>query len=164
MLSFFSIFAPDVTGSPGAHQPMARDEYANLYNNYQVIMTHFRIEAVVNGSLPVCLGYSIRRDSATATGQQYIEMGESTYKVLTDNDAANGKGTLFGKVNIANELGIAPNNDSLEASMGSDPSETLYLHIFAFAIDNAGDANAMDLAITMDYHTKFREKKLLTQS
>ena len=143
---------------------MARDEYANLYNNYQVIMNHFRIEAVVNGNVPVCFGYSIRRDSTTATGQQYIEMGESTYKVLTDNDAANGKGTLFGKVDIASELGLAPNNDALEAAMGADPNETLFLLIFAFAIDNTMDANQMDLAITLDYHTKFREKKLLTQS
>ena len=164
MLFLFSIFAPDVTGSPGAHQPMARDEYATLYNNYQVIMNQFRLEGVVASSQPVVFGYSIRRDSTTATGQQYIEMGDSQYRVLGDVDSAKGQGMLTGKKFISSELGLAPNNDDLEASMGSDPSETLFLHIFAFAVAAGLDPPTMDVAITMDYHTKFREKKLLTQS
>lgn len=143
---------------------MARDEYATLYNNYQVIMNQFRLTAVVGSSLPVVFGYSIRRTSTPATGQQYIEMGDGQYRVLGDVDASKGQATLFGKKVISSELGLSPSNDDLEASMGSDPNETLFLHIFAFGVNNGLDPPSMDIAVTLDYHTKFREKKLLAQS
>lgn len=143
---------------------MGRDEYAALYNNYQVISASFRIDGCVSGSVPIVLGYSVRRDSVVATGQRYIEMGETTFKVLNDSDGNTGHQMLNGYVNIANESGLVPSNSDLESVMGNDPSETLYLHIFAFALDAAQDPAVMDLAITLDYFTKFREKKILAQS
>lgn len=143
---------------------MARDEYAALYNNYQVISTSFRIDATVSGSVPIILGYSIRRDSTTATGPRYIEQNPTKYKVFSNDDANRASQTLSGTANIANELGIPASHDDLEAVQGADPSETLYLHIFAFAISTSVDPSALTLAITMDFNTKFREKKLLAQS
>lgn len=164
-LSFlFSIFAPDVTGSSGAHQPMARDEYSALYNNYQVLSNSFRIDASVSGSVSCIVGYSIRRDSVTAVGPRYIEQAPTKYKVFSFDDANRATQTLTGSANIANELGLSPTNDELETTQGSDPNETLYLHIFAFALNPTQDPNEIRVAITMDYMTKFREKKLLTQS
>lgn len=144
---------------------MARDEYASLYNHSQVIATSFRIDAVSNGSHALVVGYSVRRDSATTNGGRYIEMGETNFKILAPNDAVGGgKATLLGRVDIANELGLQPTNSTLESELTASPSELLYLHIFTFAIDATQDPNAVDLTLTMDFDTKFREKKILNPS
>lgn len=91
-------------------------------------------------------------------------MGEGSYKTANDPDGAKGHRFLTGYVNVANELGLQPENDNLEALVSQDPSDVLYLHIFAFGVDVGQDPGTLDTSIHVDYYSKFREKKLLTQS
>lgn len=143
---------------------MARDEYAQIYNHYQVLASKFRLDFTTSGSVPMIVGFSIRKNTTVSTVAKYIEMGEGNYIVLGNDDSNRASRTLTGYVNIANAIGSVASNDTMEADIGGNPSEELYLHIFAAANDTSLDPAAMDTAIQIDYDTKFREKKLLAQS
>lgn len=110
------------------------------------------------------VGYSIRKGSAVSTGPTYIEMGDTRYKMMNDNDGNRGSVTLYGSADIANELAMPVSSDDLDADMSANPTEELFLHVFAYALDSASDPNAIRCAVTIDYSTKFREKKTLTTS
>lgn len=76
----------------------------------------------------------------------------------------NGEAHLFGRTNVANYMGLDPSSDKLEAFGTANPEEELYLHVFAFALNPSLDPNVIDVGVTIDYDSKWRQKKLLTQS
>lgn len=142
---------------------MGRDEYSTYYNRYQVTNTNFNIDFAMSGSVPIYVGYSIRRSDATRLGQDYIEMGDTKHTILTDSDG-NGSTTLKGSVNMANWLGREVASDGLGATVGNDPSVQLFLHVFAYALDPAQDPSTLKVGATMNYATVWREKKFLARS
>lgn len=110
-------------------------------------------------------GYAVMRSSTVQTGTQYIEMGdESKFKLMAHDDGNAAKITLKGNVNIANYLGLSPSATELEADIGANPSEEVFLHLFVYSINNAFDPGAVNATVTMSYNTKFREKTFLSLS
>lgn len=159
-----STFAPDLTGSANAHQPRGRDEYAAAYRHYQVLGSKWRLDFNTGGSVAMYVGWCIRRQATTTSINDYIEGGDVKYSILGDNDASTGYKSVYGSVNVANYMGLSPTNALLEADNAASPSEQLYLHVFAVALDASLDAQPVDIGVTFDMDVKWREKRLLTQS
>lgn len=125
----------------------------------------WKIDFANAGTIPLYVGWCIRRKSAVDTGNSYIESGDVAYRLVNDGDGGNGAATLMGSTNIANYLGLQPSNSDLEADITASPTEELFLHVFAFAMTSqALDPNTVDVGVTLDYTTKWREKILLAQS
>lgn len=162
LIVVYRIFDPDVTG--GGHQPNGRDQFMAAYKRFQVLNTRFRIDFAQVSQEPLYVGWAIRRSVTTSSVQDYIEQGDMAYTIVGDTDGSNGVKTMQGSAVIANHVGAETAASGLEGTDTAEPDEQLYLHVFAGAMSSTYNAVAMRVGITLDYVTKFREKKVLAAS
>lgn len=106
-------------------------------------------------------GWAIRRSNVIANFEDYIEMGDSKYKTVSNNAAGPANGDLSGSVNVAKWLGLNPSNSRLESEISTNPDETLFLHVWLTG-DSLTEPGNMTIDCVLDYTCKFREKKRLT--
>lgn len=124
----------------------------------------FKCGFASEGSIPMYVGWCLRRLSTTSTLNDYIESGDCAYRILGDADGGSGVQTLMGSVNIGNYLGLDQTDNDLEAGYLANPTEQLYLHVFCAAMAPTLDPNAISAGVTIDYDTKWRERALQVQS
>jgi len=149
----------------GGGQPRGHDEYALIYQHYQVMNSTWKVTFNTNTtSQHNIVGWAIRRTSTVNTSKDYIESGDSKYKVMGTDGASNGTAVLSGKVDIGKWLGLESSNERLENSFGGNPQEELFLHVFTSGANAGTNPAAINFQIEMNFDTKMREKKILISS
>lgn len=144
----------------GGHQPKGFDEYKAIYAHYQVLAAKIRVDMPSSLNEQVIVGISIKRTAThNSVITNYIEDGDCVWSnghIMNDRP-------LTKNVNVANWLGMSASNDRLEAGVTSNPEEQLYYHVWVSGL-GAVDEASRQLLVTIDYTSKFRERKALAQS
>lgn len=157
-----SIFDPDSTGV--GHQPLYRDQYAAIYDQYTVlgakITATFQPYQVDQAWVIGIVGDDDSSISSTLTTR--MEQNNSVWRLIGTNDG--GPYQLSLTYSPIKDIGVDVKNDGYsQTAVGSNPSE-----LFCFAVW-ASEANATltgmcQVAIEIEYTVKFAELITPTQS
>lgn len=159
-----SIFDPEWTGA--GHQPMGHDELSGVFERYQVFRVDYHIEFVnLDGSNPQRVGYRISDSSATTTTpSDNIEQGQVEWNYIGPLGSEPKKFT--GTVKNSDVHGISYRqymaNDDYGAVFGNNPTEDVFLHVWADGID--ADTSNIKATVHLVYHTKLMGSRLMTAS
>jgi hypothetical protein len=149
-----SIFDPDATGI--GHQPMFRDNYASIYDQYVVIgskiTVHFAAQTAQNWAVGICGD----DDSAfSPTLSVKMESNNSVYTVL--NGTGSGARTLTMTFEPNEDFGVDAKSDgSSQTTMGSNPSELWCFGVWGHLID-ASLTGKLDFTVEIEYTVKCSE-------
>lgn len=156
-----SIFDPDVSGV--GHQPMWRDNYANIYNNYVVIGSKITVTFCGKTS-GVNQIYGIVADddsSISVTGDALLEMNNSVSACGGPTISGCEPVTLTSTFEPLEAFGVDAKDDGASATnTGSSPSQGFYWGVWAVSMD-ASSTSLVDIKVEIDYTVKFTE--LITQ-
>lgn len=159
-----SIFDPDQTGV--GHQPLYRDQYADLYNKYVVIGS--KITAYVcNTGTASALTVGIVGDddgSFSSTSTTRMEQSNSTFTMLGKSGSGNDCATLVCTYEPRRDTGVDAKSDgSSSTSQGSNPSDTYHWALWCTSSDQTS-TNVLNALIEIEYTVKFSELVTPTQS
>lgn len=154
------MYDPDTAA--GGHQPRGYDEYTAIYQHYQVKACKFKINFMTDNSVPMMVGWAIRRSSTAEEFNDYIEGGDCKWDNLGQSTGMDTQ-MLSGTVNVAKWLGVSESNDRLESPFSANPDEQLYLHVWVTG-DSISEPGSVTSDTVLDYTAYMREKKILTQS
>jgi len=153
-----SIFDPDVTGV--GHQPMYRDTYATIYNQYVVIgskiTVHFMPQADSAGTSNFIVG--ITGDDNNAFPTSVTDKMEQNNSVWTTTGAVGSDPRILTMTFEPNEcFGIDAKSDgSAQTAQASNPTELWCFGVWAHVIDATRTAK-IDFAVEIEYTVKFSE-------
>lgn len=146
-----SIFDPDVTGV--GHQPMYRDQYAALYENYVVLGSKISVE-FVNHNTGSGAVVSISGDNDT-TIVSAVDTRTEQSNAISAAMAPASKNTLFMNYSPEKHLGTADTDTGITAT-GSSPTNQWYYGIAACHIDSTSSLTVYARVI-IEYTVKFTE-------
>lgn len=156
------IFDPDISGV--GHQPLYRDQYAAIYDQYVVIgskiTAHFLNSTAVNY---VC-GIVGDDDSSVTTVVETL--GEQNNSVWGSGGPLTGmpKTVLTMDFEPLRDFGVAAEDDgSSQTATGTNPTELWVYGVWAAAAD-ASSGITINLAVEIEYTVKFAELLTPTQS
>lgn len=136
-----SIFDPDFTGT--GHQPLWHDTYSTIYETYRVLGSQMTITFApsvysYNGSFgPYVVGITGNRVSTSALGysnvQQLMESADTTFDVIGLDSAR----TITLDYSPSSKLGTSATEDTVGASVGSNPPNAYYGHVWVTQVNGA---------------------------
>ena len=150
-----SIFDPDFTGV--GHQPVNHDQYALIYERYQVTSVKYILYMQPNNAI-VCIGGIFISDaiSTSTDPREYIENGQCNWRYLASGEGV-GPVKITGQVALATVHGINyqqyMSNDDYGANFGASPVENAFLTVFAAGVGSA-DAGTVGGWIELEYRCK----------
>lgn len=157
-----SIFDPDFTGI--GHQPLWHDTYSSIYETYRVLGSELEVTFApsvysYNGTFgPFVVGVTGNRVSTSALGysnvDQLMESADTDWEVM-GLDAAR---TLRLTYSPASKLGTAATEDTVGASVGSNPPNTYFGHLWCVQLNgNASPATTGEVSLIgyVDYTVEF---------
>lgn len=156
------IFDPDITGI--GHQPMYRDVYAGIYNNYVVIgskiTAHYLSKTVLLGTQ---VGITGDDDSTISTVTETLR--EQNNSISTYAPAPGGPvTTLTATFEPLLAFGVEAKDDGTSATaVGSNPAQVWMFGVWAAAADGASATNC-DIIVEIEYTVKFTELVSPTQN
>lgn len=152
------LFDPDHSGV--GHQPTGFDQIMAFYNHYTVIASKIRIEFInTDATNGATVGVWV---SANVTEiidlRRIIEQG-SKYKQLTRVGGSRDTGMMTCSVNPNKWLSIVNpmSNPQVRGTIGANPAEQCYFHVFASPFDQSTDSGAVQFAVTIEYTAIFSE-------
>lgn len=156
-----SIFDPDLTGV--GHQPVNHDQYAAIYERYQVLSVKYTFWMQPNNSTSCIGGVFVSDVSATTTDPRvYIENGQCNWRYLASG-AGIQPSKITGSVSLARVHGVTPAqykaNDDYGAQFGANPVEEAYLTCFA-AGTGGNDSGTVGGWIELEYTCKLMGSRL----
>lgn len=155
-----------------SHQPLAHDNWANIYNHYTVLGSKIKVQFIPNNSSSPFVGGGLvsllLTDTPTATivGTTVMESGRAAYKYMSPN----GTGPYMLRKNCSvkkffNVKNLKDNQDNYGALFGSNPNEQAYYNLQFFPADSSVSGVLGPLClITIDYICLFTGPKDLSQS
>jgi len=146
-----SIFDPDVTGV--GHQPMYRDQYAALYENYVVLGSKINVEFVNHNTGSGAI-VSVSGDNDT-TIVSAVDTRTEQSNCIASAMAPASKTTLFMTYSPEKHLGTTDSDNGITA-VGSSPSNQWYYGIAACHIDSTSSLTTY-ARVTIEYTVKFTE-------
>lgn len=156
------IFDPDTTGV--GHQPLYRDEYAAIYNNYVVLGSKITVTYLPRTSNECVLVGIVGDDDSTIS---------TTIETLMEQSNAISAGmgppgapvvTLVSTFESLRDVGIDAKDDgAVLVSVGSNPGDTWKFGVWAAAANGTSTIN-VDIKVEIDYTVKFSQLKTPTQS
>jgi hypothetical protein len=162
-----SIFAPDVTGSPTAHQPLGRDEWADFYDNYTVIGAKIKATYFPNGPTSTGLvgGILLKNNSSPLTGVTHmIEQGITRPRSIKQNDTPTTARLGFSPKRFFGVHNVTDNKENLGALMGANPSTLAYFHVYLAPMDSTTNVVATEVLVEIEYMVILTERKNINQS
>lgn len=154
------IFDPDITGI--GHQPLYRDNYAAIYDNYVVLGARIKVTfATTQTAVPVICGIIGDDDSSVSNQATTLQEQNNAVSILSSG-AGSRPHTLELTFEPKEDFGIDAKSDGAsQTSMGANPTQ-----LFCFAIWTiAGDATTTCTTIAkveIDYTVKFSELQTQT--
>lgn len=158
-----STFDPDRTST--GHQPLYRDTYAAIYNQYAVIASKLTVMFINSNAANVFnIGITCEDDAAgTSTVDTIAEQSTSTNEVLGVAASSRSVVTLTKTFDCAKNLSIDPfASETYKTSVGSNPAEEYFFFIWANEI-GSGTAT-IDIQCMLEYDVLFSELTTPTQS
>lgn len=166
-------FDPDFTGT--GHQPMGYDQWAGLYTHYVVLGSKITVQfahATTSDTSPLFCVVRLQRDSASFAGEslsKIMETARSTYTSYA-NINVNTLGMsrpisrTYSTKKFMNVTDVNDNIARLGASTLANPTEQAFFNVGCRSVSASGDANALDVIVTIDYIVEFSEPLVQAQS
>ena len=152
VMSANGIFDPDVTG--GGHQPLWRDNYAAIWNNYVVIGSKITVHFAPRASgVNFVVGIDGEDSSAISTVvDTCMEQSNSIWTVV--GVPGGPTKTLTLTFEPMESFGVDAKDDGASSTVvGANPNQGWFYGIFAATMD--GSTGIMDIAVEVDYTVKF---------
>lgn len=162
-----SLFDPDETHA--GHQPMGRDEYAQLYNRYRVHgigYTCIAINESISQQQDVVV---IPKPNATALTdyRQFWELAYAKPRVVCPEGSGKNITVFKGYVPCARILGVTDEqfrtNPNYSALMAADPGTAVRLHIYSMPSDIA-TVSTVRWKITLVFYCELYDRHTLQVS
>lgn len=153
-----SIFDPDFTNT--GHQPMWRDNYAAIYDQYVVIGSKITVQfthvsAATTGVMVV--GIHTDDDSSGSSNlTTMMELNNTVWRQIGPTGSRSDSCTLVGTFEPLEMFGVDAKDDGSSATaVGSTPSEEIYYQIFA--ANAPTNTSICEIAVEIEYTVKFSE-------
>lgn len=156
-----NVFDPNTTG--GGHQPLYRDEFADIYNHYRVISSKCKVTINrLNNStplIPLIVLLDIDDDNTTNLDLR-TEMENGRNVKLCSADLSSLK--IMKSWNAKKHFPSAT-MQNLSAPAGSSPAEQSYFNIMLGPVDG-GSQISFHAIVEIEYYVQWYEKKTPTPS
>jgi len=118
-----SVFDPDLSGV--GHQPLYRDTFAAIYDQYAVISTRIVVTIVNTGSVPIHCGCLVEDDSTSSTSYTTLmEQSTGQHKLVPAQAGSLSSHTFTYDWDCKRHLGIDPfASETYKTAVGSNPTE-----------------------------------------
>jgi hypothetical protein len=157
------IFDPDITAT--GHQPMYRDNYAALYDQYVVIGSKIKITVSnMSATHSGTIGINGDDDSSGAVNlSTHMEQNNSKWIQLGPLGSGRDTETITCTFEPLRDFGVAAKDDGASATaVASNPNE-LWCYQF-FAATNGANTGVFEFSVEIDYTVKFTELQTPVQS
>jgi len=147
------LFNPDITGSPGAHQPMYFDQMSALYDHYCVLSSTIKVTFSTPGApLAMSMRLGINVNDNTSHTPLDDGLAEANQSVLTHISAGSLiTKQLTSKWNAKDYFGPSVlANTELQGGAGTNPTEQSYYVIFGQSMNGITTS-----AVLMDVEIKY---------
>lgn len=142
-----STFDPDNTGT--GHQPLYRDTYASIYDQYAVVACKYKVKVInTDTDTPIICGAVIDDDNvSTASVNVLCEQNHGQYTILPPLAGSLSSHTFIGNWTAQSILGIDPyTSQTYKTAVGSNPSEISSLIVWATNFD----ASTMTVTVSIE--------------
>jgi len=158
-----STFDPDYTSA--GHQPLYRDTFASLYDQYAVVKARATIKFTnIAGGSSFLVGCVTDDDTTAASASSTIvEQNHAQWSVINVNGSGHDQHTFIINWDCRRYLGIDPfTSQTYKTAIGSNPSEVSFLNIFAY--ERAGATANTTFDITLEQEVLWTELQTPTGS
>lgn len=138
-----SIYAPR---NSGGHQPLYRDQWANMFSKYRVYGIKYHITCV-NRATNESFWFGVRHQEDTTTEtsiQTILERNDAKVKMGSSVNNSNNLRVIKGYMDVAKTLGKSKSSiraeDNFSADIGSNPNNMAYL--FPYILSNLASGSA----------------------
>ena len=158
-----STFDPNQSGV--GHQPLYRDIYAGIYDQYAVIDAYVKVTIVNPGTVSTLVGLITDDDSTTSTTfQTLMEQSHGTSAELGPVSSSKSEIVLSKRWLASEILNIDPYTDSTyKTAVGSDPTEGSIFTVWAIPVDGSS-TNQLNVTIELIQKVLWTELSTPTQS
>ena len=155
--SLNSIFDPDQTGS--GHQPMYRDQYAVIYDQYAVVSSKIKV-TYVSLFTGTAVHIGLVKDDNTTTSSTYstlMEQNMGKHTLLACRDGALSCKVLTLSFDCKKDLGIDPYaSETYKTDLGANPTETYDCLSWATPVDGSS-SGTVQICVEVEYLVLFTE-------
>lgn len=149
-----SLFDPDYTGI--GHQPYGFDQYAAIYNHYEVIDSVITMTPIA-GDANGIFGIGLEDDNSPETGYDTVKEQKGTKMSIY-----NSNGTTGGSVVNKYTAKFFPNKYQQSSTVTTNANDPFYFNCFYEAKNSTATPDAtMNFLVTITYRAKFNELKNL---
>lgn len=151
------IFDPDISAT--GHQPLFRDQFAAVYDQYTVIGSKITVTMTnLSATATAIFGINGDDDSAgSATLSTKMEQNNSLWCQLGPLGSGSDTKTMVATFEPLRDFGIDAKNDGASSTaIGSNPTELWCYQVFVAAA-NATTAN-FEFGVQIEYTVKFAEQ------
>lgn len=160
-----SIFDPNFTGI--GHQPMGRDIWAQLYNNYVVLGSKITAKfttttsAGQNAAVGVMLDDNASLSYSDYSG--YVEARKGSNRMMIGREAKPiTVVSKFSAKRFFNVVDVKDNIDDLGAVIGNNPNNGAFFNVYYQ--DLTGSTSTINVSVCIDYIVSFSEPHDIAQS
>lgn len=142
----------DPTGGLGSGQPLGWDQMTALYNKYCVIAWSVKIEwCTTDNTNPTMVGFTPTTQSSALTSYSHYKELPGTKSLIITPDI--DKGQIFAKGGVKRYFvppgGKLLSNENCTSSVGGSPTNILYGHVWAQAMDGSADPALLNYVVTI---------------
>lgn len=152
-----SIYDPDYTGT--GHQPMYRDQFVALYNQYAVISSKIKY-TVINTTATMAMVCGQNNDDNGSISTAFLdnlEKPHGTSTVLTIPTGAKSSTVFYNNFDCKRDLGIDPYaSQTYKTSVGANPTESYNNGLWAIPFDGA-TTGTLQFLVSIEYNVMFTE-------
>lgn len=159
-----STFDPDSTGV--GHQPLYRDTYAAIYDQYAVVSAKIKVTFTSNSTTsPMICGASFDDDVTTSTSiYALMEQNTGKHLLLPNNSGSLSTKSLTFNWDCKRMLGIDPfASQTYKTAVGSNPTEQATFVVYAQPTDVVS-TTVTGILVEIDYVVLFTELQTPTIS
>jgi hypothetical protein len=151
-----STFDPDFTNT--GHQPLFRDTYAAIFDQYAVVETKVKMTFVNSSAQPQQIGLVVEDDSTSSSNYNTLMEQNNAQHALTPALTGSISSRTFSLFwSCKKMLGIDPYaSETYKTAVGSNPTEESYLILWSQPIDLASTTTCY-WQIELDYKVVFSE-------
>ena len=158
-----SIFDPDYSG--GGHQPLYRDTYAAIYNQYAVVSARAKITFLSSTQNANSFVSAVTDDDSSPSnnGDTLAEQSHGFHTIIGSSNGGRASQVYNLTWDCKKVLRIDPyTSQTYKTAVGSNPSEASYLWLSAFGLATASTDVTVD--VEMEFDVLFTELATPTQS
>lgn len=137
-----STFDPDFTST--GHQPLYRDTYASIYDQYSVVSAHATLTPInPSATINMLVGYTTDDDTTASTSfQTLMEQSRGTSTLLTPLSGSRSSTVFNTSWDCQGVLGIDPyTSETYKTAVGSNPAEVSTLILWSIPGDGSSTVN-----------------------